>query len=83
MPLPGTLPREAAAGGSEEEDEEVELEDMVVEAESSTGVGAAWSSKRWSEEVLLLELMELGRPLKLIHGWVESCMCGCGWWWWW
>lgn len=54
---------------------EVELEEtlvvvlvVVVEAVSNTGVGAAWSSRRWSEDVLLLELIELGRPLKLIQG---------------
>lgn len=39
---------------------------------STTGEGAAWSSSRWSEEVLLLLLMELGRPLNEIQGCVVA-----------
>lgn len=35
---------------------------------STVGVGAAWSSSLWSEDVLLLLLMELGLPLKEIQG---------------
>lgn len=41
---------------------------------STVGVGAAWSNSRWSDEVLLLLLIELGLPLKEIQGWVVvSC----------
>ena len=31
-----------------------------------------WSKSRWSEDVLLLLLTELGRPLKEIQWWVMS-----------
>lgn len=37
---------------------------------STVGVGAAWSNSLWSDEVLLLLLIELGLPLKEIQGWV-------------
>lgn len=37
------------------------------EAWSAMGGGAMWSKSRWSEEVLLLLLTELGRPLKEIQ----------------
>lgn len=35
---------------------------------STVGVGAAWSRSLWSDDVLLLLLMELGLPLKEIQG---------------
>lgn len=74
---------------------EVEVEDMKqpgVGCWSTVGWGAAWSSSRWSEEVLLLLLTELGRPLKEIQGWVVASWwekgvpshlaCCCCWWLW-
>lgn len=77
--VPAIRTREGGVPRGREEEEAVVAEKGT---ESTIGVGAAWSSRRWSDEVLLLELIELGRPLKFIQGWVESCVCECCVWWW-